>query len=178
MRSGPASATVYPHLRSRRSTEELAVATNSTGVRGECRPSACTVPSHGGSIAFRQVEDDPLSAVRVTVAARELLAEALAARLTKVCEARGVELLLIKGPALACWLYPSGEVRNLGDLDVVVDPGKFALAEHLLLELGFVNKYEGRAPQTSEFHADMWSHPRWLPVDLHRRLWGVGVNEH
>ena len=54
--------------------------------------------------------------------ARVMLAEALAAHLTEAFGAADLPIIVIKGPVLSRWLYTGDELRNLGDLDVIVDP--------------------------------------------------------
>jgi hypothetical protein len=88
----------------------------------------------------------------------------------------GVDALVIKGPVTERWLYERGELRPIGDVDVVVDPRHYRQAERVLLEAGFVNRYDGVAPEWPAEHADRWIAEDWaLPVDLHRRLWGFAA---
>jgi hypothetical protein len=117
-----------------------------------------------------------VAGIRELVFARILVAQALAAHLAQAFAERDIDMVVLKGPALMGWLYAEDELRNVGDVDVIVAPADFHPAEHALRSLGFVNKYEGVSPDFSEFHADKWTHERWLPVDLHRRLWGMGVD--
>lgn len=107
------------------------------------------------------------------VADRLLIAEALAGHLWTTFRAEGVDMLVIKGPVLARWLYEDGEERPFNDLDVVVSPAQLHRAERALRGLGYVNNYDGRSPDFREAHADGWLHERLLTIDLHRRLWGV-----
>lgn len=51
-------------------------------------------------------------------------------------EARGIDVLLVKGPVIARWLYP-GEVRGYADGDLVVAAANWDQAVALLQELGF-----------------------------------------
>jgi hypothetical protein len=107
---------------------------------------------------------------------RSLLSEVLAGRLAGALDAAGVDALIIKGPVTERWLHDPGETRTIHDVDVVVDPGHYARAEAVLLRMGFVNLYDGAAPDWAAEHADSWvSSDGNLPVDLHRRIWGFGV---
>jgi hypothetical protein len=102
-----------------------------------------------------------------------MMAEVQVAYLLPVLRSHGVEALLLKGPSNERWLYDRDEVRTAGDIDLLVAPAQFALAEQALKKAGFVNRYDGPAPLWAEEHADPWVSDRWgLPVDLHRHLWG------
>ena len=110
------------------------------------------------------------------LAGRSFHAEQLAAHIARALAAGGVDALVIKGPVTERWLYDAGELRTIGDVDVVVDPGRYRRAEHVLLDGGFVNRYDGVAPDWSAEHGDRWVSDAWaLPVDLHRRLWGLAA---
>ena len=110
------------------------------------------------------------------LAGRSIHAELLAAQIARSFSGAGVDALVIKGPVTERSLYGEGELRRIGDVDVVVDPGRYRRAEHVLLTSGFVNRYDGIAPDWTAEHADRWLADEWaLPVDLHRRLWGFSA---
>jgi hypothetical protein len=110
------------------------------------------------------------------LAGRSFMAELMAGELMAKLDQRGVNALLIKGPVIARWLYP-GDVRSILDLDVVVDPARYADAERVLGDFGFINRYDGASPGWAAEHADAWRSDRWpLPVDLHRHLWGFDAD--
>ncbi len=48
-----------------------------------------------------------------------------------------VGYVLLKGPAVAGWLYGPGEVRQYRDIDLLVDEGQLGAAERVLERLGF-----------------------------------------
>lgn len=105
-------------------------------------------------------------------AVRNLLVDRLTAEVVGAFTVEGIESLVLKGPALAEWLYP-GEVRPYGDSDILIAPADWQRALAVLERLGF-----------SEYR-DPTSHPP-LPsgaateflrgadnLDLHRTLPGL-----
>lgn len=106
-------------------------------------------------------------------AAWGLLVDRLTAELTMGLESRGVESILLKGPAVARWLYGEGELRAYSDCDLLVSPDGLPEAQNLLRDLGFHD------------HLDPLGHPRleshsWMrngqSVDLHTTLIGIGTD--
>jgi hypothetical protein len=83
---------------------------------------------------------------------------------------RGLSCLLLKGPALAAWLYPEPAERVYGDVDLMVDPGRFMEAEKVLFDLGYRRSAAPTAP-----HHEVWLRGRGVPVkvELHRTLYWV-----
>jgi hypothetical protein len=77
------------------------------------------------------------------MAARNLIVDQLTAEVSGAFVAERIESLVLKGPALAEWLYP-GEVRPYADSDVLIKPGDWQRALGVLERLGF-HKY--RNPQ-------------------------------
>jgi hypothetical protein len=80
----------------------------------------------------------------------------------------GVGSVLLKGAAVAQWLYPEGG-RSYGDTDLLVDPARFPAAAAVLGQLGFRPLRRLRSP------AQVFYRPRddgEAPdaVDLHRTL--------
>jgi hypothetical protein len=121
---------------------------------------------------------------RAAGVARRLSADALAAEIFDSLEAIGVRALLIKGPAVASWLYAPGE-RTYSDVDLMVAGGDLAHAHRVLVERGFGPIVSDDAvPMPSlDPTAGLWDElgghaityhrgegmPGW--VDLHRTLW-------
>ena len=116
--------------------------------------------------------------------ARRLSVDALAAEVVDSLEAIGVRALLIKGPAVASWLYAPGE-RTYSDVDLMVAGGDLATAHRVLVERGFgpvVSDDAVPAPSLDPT-AGLWDELGWhaityhraegMPgwVDLHRTLW-------
>lgn len=84
--------------------------------------------------------------------------------------------LVLKGPALARYLYLPGEGRTYMDIDVLVPPAKRTHAGAVLAALGYQNNYavHGVDEFTGAVHAETWQSTTvgQLPVDLHWRLAG------
>jgi hypothetical protein len=88
----------------------------------------------------------------------------------------GLECIVLKGPALASWLYGRGAYRHYADADLLVDPQRFDAAQRLLASWGF--RHVGEPPQRrGELpHAEPWIRAHdGAEVDLHRTLFGLGV---
>jgi hypothetical protein len=73
--------------------------------------------------------------------------DALTAEVAVAFGREGIEVLVLKGPVLARWLYP-GEVRSYVDSDLMVAPGNRARAAGVLERLGFAE------------------HRPWMPTSL------------
>jgi hypothetical protein len=103
--------------------------------------------------------------------------EPVAAELFGAFANRGIDALLLKGPALAHLLYEPGEHRAYVDLDLLVAPAHLEQAGALLEGLGYRNTAErlGIEDVGGVVHADTWLSPidaaesheldvhRWLP---------------
>jgi hypothetical protein len=86
----------------------------------------------------------------------------------------GIESILLRGPAIARWLYAEGEPRAYQDVDLFVEPVKRTEAEGVLARLGLVHRQAGFAPGESVEHASEWMCRRpSVVVDLHRGIEGV-----
>ncbi|MBV9213726.1 MAG: nucleotidyltransferase family protein [Actinobacteria bacterium] len=86
--------------------------------------------------------------------------------------ARGdIRAILLKGPAIAGWLYERDE-RRYADSDLLVAPADLEPAGRVLEGLGFECTFDER-DFLADSHAQMWSRPRSPEVDLHWRLPGV-----
>ncbi len=57
----------------------------------------------------------------------------------------GIPTILLKGPSIARWLYPSGG-RTYVDTDLLVPAGEFSRAETVLRSLGFTELLQGFHP--------------------------------
>jgi Uncharacterised nucleotidyltransferase len=90
----------------------------------------------------------------------------------------GVDALLLKGPAIAHWLYNEGEPRTYLDCDLLIAPPHISAAEELLGDLGYARPFDDRRmPMWWQTHDNQWLRDRdGLTVDVHRALPGVGVD--
>jgi hypothetical protein len=101
--------------------------------------------------------------------AYSLLLDTVAVDVVRSLRGDGVPSILLKGPAIATWLYGEGAVRGYVDVDLLVPPARMKDAEDALARLGF----ELRA---TSHHAHAWVRPpREETVDLHWALVGVGA---
>ena len=109
------------------------------------------------------------------VAAQLAVVDAATAEVVGALRERGVRSVLLKGPALARWLYDDAALRPYGDTDLLVAPADHAAAEQVLRELGYRPSLLGAdLPPMHEPYADTWS--RQGPptaIDLHQRLGGA-----
>ena len=85
-----------------------------------------------------------------------------------------VEVIVLKGLALAWSVYPDFAARPFGDIDILVKPQKFILARKLLFELGYRNRfkrfeiYKDISKAEEFFHVTNRKRP--LTIDLHWNL--------
>src|SRR3954453_1285326 len=106
------------------------------------------------------------------------LLEQAAAALFEAFAAAGVEVLLLKGAALARSLYRPDEHRTYSDIDLLVSPVHRAAAETVLRELGYRGSRERLGMDEigqGVAHADTWLSPSGAPhheLDVHHRLPG------
>ena len=95
----------------------------------------------------------------------------------------GVDVLLLKGAALAQTLYRREETRGYGDTDLLVRPSAVKFAGQILTGLGYrsVEEVKGIDDLAGVLHAETWSRvdPREgnLTIDLHHRLVGCEAPE-
>jgi Uncharacterised nucleotidyltransferase len=116
---------------------------------------------------------DPLSRL---LAVRNLVIDRLTAEIAGRFAAEGIESLVLKGPALAVWLYPD-EVRPYGDSDIMVAPSDWHRAVGVLERLGFANFLEPMAhPRMESFASTAFLRDRdgaeQENLDLHCALHG------
>lgn len=107
--------------------------------------------------------------------AHALAIDGSTARVVEALRVAGVEAILLKGPALASWLYDDGDPREYGDADLLVPIQKLAAAERTLEELGFRQIPGEMLLLGPDEHADPWIREDGVEVDLHRTLFAAGV---
>jgi hypothetical protein len=107
--------------------------------------------------------------------ARSLGLDHVAAEISSALGGAGIRVVLLKGAALATWLYDDGTVRPYGDVDLLVAPPDFGRAERVLRGLGFAAKYAGFSAIEEGPRARVWTRGG-ATVDLHRSLWGIGID--
>jgi hypothetical protein len=91
----------------------------------------------------------------------------------------GVDSLVLKGPAIASWLYSEAEPRYYLDSDLLVRPAHLAQAESVFKRLGFAKRFDdSRMPDWWREHASEWRRGAdGVLVDVHRTLPGVGIGD-
>jgi hypothetical protein len=107
--------------------------------------------------------------------ARCLGLDHLAVEVSSALVGAGIRALLLKGAALATWLYEDGTLRPYGDADLLVAPADFGQAERVLRGLGFVALHPGLSAIEEGGRARVWTRAG-ATVDLHRGLCGVGID--
>ncbi|MCW2616791.1 MAG: hypothetical protein JWN08_3785 [Frankiales bacterium] len=105
--------------------------------------------------------------------------ELLHAEVAYLLRTAGIDVLHIKGPTVALWLYEEGE-RAWGDVDVMVAPSQMRDALAVLRERGLVEKYPGVTQGTTEDHSVVLARTDptigFDEVDLHERFPGMEVD--
>jgi Uncharacterised nucleotidyltransferase len=87
-------------------------------------------------------------------------------------EAAGIRALAYKGPALAAALYGDVALREMSDLDILVDPASLAAAREVLLSLGYRPHFQHSRKQEearlrSDCECEFSSADGKMMVDLH-----------
>ena len=105
-----------------------------------------------------------------------LQADSTAGEVTTALRERGIRALLLKGPALARWLYEDPSERTYVDADLLVANDQLDGARRILGALGFAVHEAGRPPPGEAEHAEPWRR-RGEPggIDLHFTFFGCGV---
>jgi hypothetical protein len=116
---------------------------------------------------------DPSRALAVGT---NLATDAVATEVVRELEQRGIRTLVLRGPAIARWLYREGE-RDYGDVDLLVEPDSVERAEETLRELGFRGRPLQPLKHRQPRHAEMWVRGTTPPVDLHRTIVGVAASD-
>jgi hypothetical protein len=102
-----------------------------------------------------------------------LALDALATHVTAALADAGIRAILLKGPALADWLY-RGEARLYSDVDLMIARAERGAAERVLEGLGFELVALDVLPHDRPHHARTWLRPGGAAVDLHHTLIGIG----
>lgn len=102
-----------------------------------------------------------------------LYVDRLTAELATAFERRTIACILLKGPAVARWLYDDGSVRSYSDCDLLVATDQVAAAQSVLRELGFSDSASPLAHPRLESHE--WQRGEHH-VDLHTTLIGIGAS--
>jgi hypothetical protein len=88
----------------------------------------------------------------------------------------GVGCVLLKGPAVARWLYGPGDARRYGDIDLLVGGHQLEAAGRVLERLGFAPVVDPEALLRVNRHHQVWGRAGdGVVVELHWTLVGVGA---
>jgi hypothetical protein len=107
---------------------------------------------------------------RIQVAAMTLAVDVDTAEVVRALRGKGVEPVLLKGPALGRLLHPGAGLRPYSDIDLMVAPDDLARTEATLDELGYAPDPPPLPPEPPRRHATSWRQPGRTAVDLHQCL--------
>ena len=124
-------------------------------------------------------QPEPVGPSPAQIIAANLRVDSVTAEVVQAFHAAGVESRLLKGAAIARWLYSPVDPRSYADCDLLVRPADQEAARATLLSLGFAPEVdEARMPAWWREHAVAWLRPGdSAAIDIHRTLPGVGVTE-
>jgi hypothetical protein len=113
-----------------------------------------------------------MNTLLTSAALRSLEFDRQAVAVVRLMKEASVPSLLLKGAAVARWLYPPGTTRPAGDVDLLIPTSCWDTAADLLRSRGM------HATSGSPDHATMWEPPvpGELSVDLHRSFHFVTVS--
>lgn len=109
---------------------------------------------------------------RLLLVARRMALLALAIEVREAFLEAGIQVLLLKGPVTALWLYGDLQARNYRDVDLLVHPREFRAACTVLVNSGFVDVHRAslafyESENEITFVRDS------LCVDLHYNVVGI-----
>jgi hypothetical protein len=108
----------------------------------------------------------------LTWAAASFAVDAQTAAVTRELEAAGVRSILLKGPAIAEWLWKGRGIRAYADTDLLIAPQDWQRTLELLRALGFQDENSGGHPRMESHHSYPLARGH-ENVDLHTTLWGI-----
>ncbi len=107
--------------------------------------------------------------------ARSLLLDREAASVVDHLQKAGVPTILLKGAAIATWLYDDGTPRPYLDIDILISPSKLEAALDALAQLGYKRVVEGaHAVEVGPKEIELIG-PANVAVDLHHGLLGASA---
>lgn len=111
--------------------------------------------------------------LRLTRGGATLFRELIAAETIDTLRSDGIRSILLKGPAVARWLYDSSTARVYGDSDLLVSPGDFDPAQETIAALGY-RPHGEQLPGDRPWTARYFVRPAdGTAVDLHLTLTGI-----
>lgn len=120
--------------------------------------------------------DVPASSSAVRATAFSLLLDSVAADVVEGFARAGIPSILLKGAAIARWLYDDGATRSYADIDLLVAPSQVAPAEEVLSGRGFELVPWNVIPHDRPWYAVTWVRRNdGVTLELHRTLVGVAA---
>ncbi|MGI8873758.1 MAG: nucleotidyltransferase family protein [Egibacteraceae bacterium] len=122
--------------------------------------------------------NEPVAArgARARTVGTVLAVDAVTAEVTRAFRLAQVQAILLRGAALAGWLYGEDGGRGYRDVDLLVPPSQTRAAEQILERLGFLHRQAGFGAGESAEHSGEWLRSRpAVVVDLHRTLTGAAA---
>ena len=110
-------------------------------------------------------------------AAHSFNVDQVTAEVTTAFDTASIDSILLKGPAIATWLYSGDQPRLYTDTDLLVQKRDWDRAKDVMLELGFqddLGPLEHPRMESGEGHP--WCRPDGAEVDLHYALFGIGAS--
>ena len=82
-----------------------------------------------------------------------------------------LSVLVYKGPALACTVYPDSATRPFGDMDLLVKPEQYLKAKDVLMQMGYQSQFKRFEQFRELFNSESFVHQKdttpSFEVDLH-----------
>lgn len=117
--------------------------------------------------------DRPSPESSLLAVARSLLLDREAASVVTHLQEVGVPSILLKGAAIATWLYNDGSPRPYCDIDILVSPSNLQTALDTLARLGYTQRVRGAHPAEVGPKEVELVGPTNMTVDLHHGLLGA-----
>ena len=111
---------------------------------------------------------------RAVAAGVRLTIDALTEEIFEALHERGIDPILLKGPAVASWLYDPPSARSYNDLDLMVAADRVSATVSVLEAFGF-SAADELLPGNRPWVARAFARDDGATVDLHRALVGVRV---
>jgi hypothetical protein len=120
------------------------------------------------------MSEEPTASAGLLAVGVSLRLDAVTAEVVTALRAAGIESVLLRGPAIARWLYEDTNARLYVDVDLLVPHGHIERAEEVLVALGFSDHtVEGVLAHDRPTYAHTWLRGDGSAVDLHYTLLGV-----
>lgn len=111
----------------------------------------------------------------ISYAAAKLVRDAECARVVEALEAEGQEVIVLKGPSVADWLYDPSYERAYTDIDILVHPDAVERVGAVLGERGY-RRVGVELPMDRPWYARSYMGRSSCPMEVHRTLPGVGAS--